>query len=277
MTTYVIGDVHACFRELENLLVKIAFDPKHDTLWFTGDLVNRGAYPVETLEFVKSLREKAVCVLGNHDLSLLAAAYNKIPSPKYARDFAKVLNYKHKDELLYWILHLPLMHYDMKFNALLVHAGLPPQWDLTTALALAKEVELVLKSRQAEELFDNMYGDTPDTWDINLSGWERLRYIINCYTRMRFCDEHGKLEFSSKTELKDCPAGFKAWFQLDNRKTSAIDVYFGHWASLLGKTGYSNVIAIDTGCAWGNTLSAISLEDKQIFSVPYIRGRSKLV
>ena len=272
MSTYVIGDVHACFAELERLLVKVAFNPSQDMLWFTGDLVNRGSYPIETLEFVKSLGNKAICVLGNHDLTLLAYAYSKKLPQKHHSGFYKIINYKQREELLNWLSNLPLLHYDTKFNALLVHAGLPPQWKLSTALALAQEVEVILRSTKKLQLFAHMFGNYPDIWDHNLTGWARLRYIINCYTRMRFCNELGKLELNSKADLNNCPAGFKAWFQLPKRKTCIIDVYFGHWASLLGKTNCKKAFAMDTGCAWGNTLSAIRLEDKQIFAVPYIKS-----
>jgi len=272
MATYAIGDIHGCFDQLQNLLNLIKFNPQEDTLWFAGDLVNGGPQPVETLKFIKSLGDKCICVLGNHDLVMLGVAANKLSAPKDRPiGIESVLAAPDSSELLDWLSKQPLVHYDAKFNALIVHAGVLPQWDLTQILARAKEVETLLRGPEADSLYDQMYGNQPESWDDNLSSWPRIRFIINCFTRMRFCDQYGKLDLITKGNVNSAPAGYLPWFEVPGRKTKDIKIIFGHWASLMGETGVPNALGIDTGCVWGHRLTALRLDDWQRFSVPGLK------
>lgn len=266
MSHYCIGDVQGCFTELNALLAKINFHPKQDTLWFTGDLINRGPQSLEVLRFVKSLGKNAVTVLGNHDLHLLAIVYgNAKTKPQDTLD--DILNASDRDELCHWLLQQPLIHHDANLNYSLVHAGLPPQWNLQTALRCAQEVETVLRSKQAAEFFANMYSNEPNCWNENLTGWDRVRLITNYLTRLRFCDANGTLELTHKGEAHTPPANYLPWFKQPHRQNQDLRILFGHWAALGGHTDEPNAIALDTGCVWGNCLSAIRLEDGQRFSV----------
>jgi len=268
MATYAIGDIHGCFDQLQDLLAKINFNPTQDTLWFTGDLINGGPKSVETLRFIKSLGDNCICVLGNHDLVLLGVAANKLSAPNdRTRGFESVLTAPDRAELLTWLRTQPLVHYDAKFNALLVHAGVLPQWTLSEILAHAKEVESVLIGSHVNNFYAVMYGDQPEQWHDKLQGWDRIRFIINCFTRMRFCDPQGKLDMKSKGQIDSAPAGFRPWFKFPEPKTKDLRIIFGHWAALLGETGVDNAFAIDTGCVWGHRLTALRLDDWQRFTV----------
>lgn len=269
MATYAIGDIHGCFDELQLLLEKISFDLTKDVLWFTGDLVNRGNKSIETLQFIKNLGKSAICVLGNHDLILLGMAAGKIQFPKTnSLAFELILKHPQKDELLAWLQTCPLLHYDPTFNTILVHAGLAPQWSLAQALALTKELAVVLQDQQqATMFFANMLGNAPAIWHDELRSWARLRCITNYLTRLRFCDQAGQMYFLEKSSTHKEPANMMPWYKVPNRLTKDITIIFGHWAALGGATNGHNVIALDTGCVWGNCLSAIRLEDRVMFSV----------
>lgn len=245
MSTYAIGDVQGCYEPLMRLLEKIQFDESKDTLWFTGDLVNRGPHSFEVVEFVKNLGPKAVTVLGNHDLHFLAAG-----------KFTKTEHYE-------WMLTRPLIHYSAEKNFLLVHAGIPPQWDIPKALALAKEVEKALQSAPAA-FFAHMYGDIPRLWHEDLTGFDRLRVITNYFTRMRYLDSEGGLELNYKGPLGGEPRGCYPWFKFYSHK---IRIIFGHWAALQGKVDVPNVYGIDTGCVWGNCLTALCIDDLAVYQV----------
>ncbi len=268
MATYVIGDIHGCYKQLQLLLETINFDPTHDTLWFTGDLINGGPQPAEVLRFIKSLGDKHVCVLGNHDLVLLGVAAGKLAAPR-DRDigFEPILEAPDCDELLGWLRLRPMAHYDKNFNTLLVHAGVLPQWTLAEILNYAHEIESLLRSSRNFELYTEMYGNLPDTWSDVLTGWERLRFLINCFTRMRFCTITGKLDFIAKGDRHNAPHGFMPWFEIPTVRDPNLRVLFGHWAALMGDTGVNNAIALDTGCVWGQSLTALRLDDSESFSV----------
>ncbi len=264
MATYVIGDLHGCFDQLQQLLDLINFDPNHDHLWFTGDLINGGPKPVEVLRFIKSLGERQICVLGNHDLTLLSIGIGKnIVTNDRTNGFEPVLNAPDRDELLAWLQSRPLVHFDQNLKILLVHAGVLPQWSLSEILSYAKEVETVLRTETMHDFYLNMFGNMPDTWDDNLSGWPRIRFFVNCFTRMRFCNTVGKLDLFSKGTVNDAPPGFAPWFTLPNIRDNDLKIIFGHWSALLGKTGVHNMVALDTGCVWGNYLTALCLNDMQ--------------
>ncbi len=264
MATYAIGDIQGCFDELLCLLDKIKFDLIHDTLWFTGDLVNRGPKSLEVLRFVKKLKNCRV-VLGNHDLHLLSIVYAGASlDPQDTLD--AVLNAPDREELCTWLRHRSLLHHDASLGFTLIHAGLPPQWDLNRAIVCAGEVETVLRGDDHVEFFKNMYGDTPSQWHDDLIGWDRLRVIVNCLTRLRFCDIKGNLELVTKG--RDLPLKtYFPWFKLPNRRSAGLKILFGHWAALGGQTNEPNVYALDTGCVWGHGLTALRLEDVARFSI----------
>lgn len=257
MTTYAVGDLQGCFSELELLLDTVNFDPNKDRLWLAGDLVNRGPESLAVLRFASGLGDKVRCVLGNHDLHLLAVAYSGARL-KRSDTLQAILDAPDRDQLLDWLRHQPLCHYDARLNYVMSHAGIPPIWNLEQALAYAKEVEGVLQGRECKSFFARMYGNKPAKWSDKLKGYDRLRAITNYFTRMRFCTPQGKLDFDSKEGLDQCPKGFAPWFEFP-RQFSA-DIIFGHWASLEGKVDLAGVHALDTGCVWGGTLTAMSLE-----------------
>lgn len=261
MATYAIGDVQGCYDPLRRLLDAIRFDPAQDRLWFVGDLVNRGPQSLETLRFVRSLGERAVSVLGNHDLALLvvAAGYSK---PHRGDTIDSILTAPDRDELLAWLRHQKMMHVEDGWA--MVHAGLLPQWSIERALALGREVETVLQGPGYAALLRHMYGNAPDRWDETLTGYDRLRVIVNAMTRLRLCDVDGRMEFSHKTGLDDAPSGYLPWYEVPGRASADTPVVFGHWAAL-GFVAKANVTAIDTGCVWGRDLTGMRLDDRRLF------------
>ncbi|HEY5716932.1 MAG TPA: symmetrical bis(5'-nucleosyl)-tetraphosphatase [Motiliproteus sp.] len=264
MATYAIGDIQGCYSELCQLLDKVGFSDS-DQLWLTGDLVNRGPESLATLRLVKTLGSRAITVLGNHDLHLLAVAHGQRSSSKDT--LAQVLNAPDRDELLHWLAQQPLLHHDLTLGYALVHAGIPPQWKLKHAERYAAEVEAVLRSDQAPLFYAAMYGNTPAAWSDELHGMERLRLITNYLTRMRFCTGDGTLELTTKTAATQPPPGYRAWFEHPERKSPGKRILFGHWASLEGRCNTPNCFSLDTGCVWGGSLTALCLETGQHTSV----------
>ena len=262
MAVYAIGDIQGCYRELRALLDLVSFDPAIDTLWFTGDLVNRGPQNVETLRFVRTLGESAITVQGNHDLHLLAIVFggHKLQA---SDTFHDVLSAPDCEELCHWLRQLPLMHVDREH--VLVHAGIPHIWSSREAQRYAREVEETIRGPDYCDFFQQMYGNHPTVWRDDLKGWGRLRIITNYFTRMRFIDSDGKLDFSTKTTIVDAPQGYKEWFNYDSLLMQPI--VFGHWAAIDGFTGVENALAIDTGCVWGRELTAIRIDDHTRFRV----------
>lgn len=272
MTIYAIGDVQGCFDELEWLLAKINFQPGCDRLWFTGDLVNRGPKSLETLRFVKSLGDTAVVVLGNHDLHLLACHFTG-RKPHKTDTLESVLSSKDCDDLLNWLRFQPFLHYEKNFC--LVHAGLPPQWDLSTAVNCAKKVENVLRdSGKVGEFFDRMYGDTPSRWDEQLDEWPMIRFIVNAFTRMRYCAADGSIDLRYKGSPGSQPSELVPWFDHSGRRSRDLNIVFGHWSSL-GITQKPGIYNLDTGCFWGGQLTALRLDGvgRHYFQVDCKRGQ----
>ncbi len=263
MSIYVVGDIQGCFDPLIRLLEKVNFNSNQDSLWSTGDLVNRGPQSLEVLRFVKSLKYSQV-VLGNHDLHLLAVLSGQ-SSVKNHDTFDSILNASDKEELGIWLRHRPLLHHDSILDVTLVHAGLPPQWDLSKAQECADELSAVLKSSDYAEFFAHMYGDMPTRWNDELKGWDRLRVIANCLTRLRFCDSEGNLDLHTKGNIPK--EGYFPWFKISQRRSKDLKILFGHWAALAGKTENPKAIALDTGCVWGRCLTAMRLEDGKRFAV----------
>ncbi|HZF16801.1 MAG TPA: symmetrical bis(5'-nucleosyl)-tetraphosphatase [Steroidobacteraceae bacterium] len=274
MATYAISDVQGCLEELEALIEKIRFDRRRDRLWFVGDLVNRGPDSVGVLRFVRDLGTSAVVVLGNHDLHLLAVAAGGGRDLKRKDTIRDVLDAPDRDELLDWLRSRPLVHRDGELGFAMVHAGLPPQWSIAQSAELAREVESALARRPAE-LFRDMYGDGPDSWHESLRGGERLRFIVNCCTRMRFVDGEGRVNFRLKVAPSEAPAPWMPWFKAPRRRSAGDRIVCGHW-SALGYSSAANVWSIDTGCVWGDRLTALKLgPDPQTVSVR-CRGNAKV-
>lgn len=263
MATYAVGDIQGCFASLQALLEKCSFSPEFDRLWLVGDLVNRGPRSLETLRFVKGLGDRAVTVLGNHDLSLLMAAegFGKRHRSDTIDD---ILAAPDRDELLHWLRHQRLMH--VQGDYAMVHAGLLPAWSAPEARALAGEVEQALQAENYREFLANMWGSEPGSWDSSLAGWPRLRVIVNAMTRMRFCSPAGEMDFKAKGELSQAPAGYLPWFEVPGRRSAATVLVTGHW-STLGLRLEPNLLALDSGCLWGGKLSALRLEDRALFQV----------
>lgn len=257
MATYAIGDLQGCYDSLLRLLEKLNFDEAKDTLWFAGDLVNRGPDSLSTLRFVKSLGNKAITVLGNHDLHLLAiAAKHKKTKDAGLKD---ILNAPDSEELLNWLRKLPLLHHDKKINYTMAHAGIYPTWSLTDAQTHAIELETVLRSDDYLEFILNMYGNLPEKWNDELTSWDRLRFICNSFTRMRYCELDGTLSFKSHGAPGTHPENTIPWFDVAERKMSNARILFGHW-STLGKVKRENIYALDTGCIWGGELTALRID-----------------
>lgn len=266
MNTYVIGDIQGCFKSLIELLDLIHFQPQTDQLWCAGDLVNRGPDSLLVLRFLLDLPRPPVVVLGNHDLHLLAAYYG------YGRadpsdTLQAVLEAPDSGLLCDWLRQQPLVHLDENYGYTLLHAGLLPQWTSAQAKQYAGEVETLLKSDECKTFFAHMYGKTPDQWNEQLVGWERLRCIVNVLTRIRFCTLEGKLDFSYKGVMGGQPEGLYPWFEVPGRKSTSEKIIFGHWAALNGQVFLPGLFALDTGCVWGRQLTAMRLEDQKLFQV----------
>ncbi len=259
MAVYAVGDVQGCFAALQQLLADINFRPSADRLWFTGDLVNRGPQSADVMRFVMSLGETAISVLGNHDLHLLAVAAGKAKLRRQDT-IADVLQSEDCKALLDWLRQRPLLHHDAELGLTLVHAGLLPQWDLQRAMGVAREVETVLRGPDADEFFVHMYGNQPRLWREDLAGWDRLRVIVNAFTRLRYCDRKGRMDLSPTGPPGSQPKHLLPWFQLPDRRTKPLTIIFGHW-STLGVWHKDGVIGLDTGCVWGRALTAVRLDD----------------
>jgi bis(5'-nucleosyl)-tetraphosphatase (symmetrical) len=267
MPTYLIGDVHGCLIPLQRLLEKIQFSPANDQLWFSGDLVNRGPHSLDCLRFIKQLPQ-AITVLGNHDLALLAAdVKGSGPYFKPEHPVAEILQAPDKEQLLTWLRHQPLLHHSPTQQFTLVHAGLAPQWTIAKARALAKEVELLLQGPHYKEFLQQIMGNTPALWQDDLSGWPRARLITNVLTRIRYCRSDGALDFTASGPLNQAPVDCVAWFDYPKPAWQGALIAFGHWAALQGHCPYPQLHALDTGCAWGEQLTALCLETQQRFHI----------
>ena len=264
MSVYVIGDVQGCFASLDALLSRLPLNWDQDRLWFVGDLVNRGPQSLETLRFVKGLGSRALTVLCNHDLHLLCLAEG-FARHHEADTLLPILEAPDREALLAWLRHCPMMH--VEYGYVMVHAGLLPQWTIPQALALAREVEAMLRSPRYRDFLQVMYGNRPHHWTESLQGMDRLRLITNALTRLRICTPEGKMEFSHKGELRDIPPGYLPWFDIPGRRSQESPIICGHW-SALGLHLDSSVLALDTGCLWGGHLTAVRLEDRALFQVP---------
>jgi bis(5'-nucleosyl)-tetraphosphatase (symmetrical) len=266
MATYAIGDIQGCYDPLRRLLDQIGFDAGRDRLWFVGDLVNRGPQSLEVLRFVKSLKDAALVVLGNHDLHLVMQAEG-FGKGSDEDTLADVLAAPDRDELMAWLRAWPLFHVEGEFG--LVHAGLLPQWSMAQAQALSDEAHAALVSPDYRDFLAHMWGSEPVAWRDDLAGWDRLRVVVNSMTRMRFCRPDGSMELrapGAKGPPERGPAGCVPWFNAPGRASADHTIVCGHW-SALGYVQTENLLALDSGCLWGGSLTAVRLEDRKAFQL----------
>jgi bis(5'-nucleosyl)-tetraphosphatase (symmetrical) len=253
---YLIGDVQGCCDALDRLLQRIDFSPSRDHLYALGDLVNRGPRSLDTLRRLRGLGSSATCLLGNHDLNLLAVAQG-VRRPHKGDTIAEILNAPDRDDWLAWVRGRRMAVFEHGW--LMVHAGVTPQWDLAQTLALAGEVEALLRGDGLAQFLPQMYGDEPARWDDALRGAPRWRMVINVLTRTRFVRADGTLDLVSKDGLQGAPAGCVPWFDAPGRRTEKVPIAFGHWA-LLGLINRPHLLALDTGCVWGRQLTAARID-----------------
>lgn len=272
MGTYAIGDIQGCHQSFQTLLEACRFDPAHDRLWLVGDLVNRGPYSLATLRTVKSLGSAAITVLGNHDLYLLMVAAGAEKRRGKDDTLDDILTAPDRDELLDWLRRLPLCHVEGEYC--MVHAGMLPQWTAAKARQLAAEVEALLQGEHYVETLVHMWGSEPAQWSDDLEGWDRMRVIVNAMTRMRFCSAAGVMEFQTKGEVTDAPRGYMPWFEVPGRASADSVLVTGHW-SALGLRVEPKLLALDSGCLWGRHLTAVRLEDRQVFQVACSPGEAR--
>lgn len=265
MAIYFIGDVHGCYASLMKLLEAIQFNERADQLWFAGDLVNRGPCSLETLRFIIGLKDAAKTVLGNHDLHLLACAWGGRSKAKDT--FQDILQAPDREMLLDWLRQQPLVLHEPHYRWLLVHAGICPAWTLTDTLLYAQEIQKKLIESNASQMIHHWYGNAPTIWHPELKAPERERVIINYFTRMRILDTQGQMELTFKQGKADIPNNYAPWFSRPHQLPKGYRIAFGHWASLMGQTDDYPVMGLDTGCVWGQTLSAFRIQDEKIFQI----------
>ena len=265
MATYVIGDIQGCFNALKKLLDTIRFERTRDYLWFAGDLVNRGSQSLEVLRFVKDLGRRARIVLGNHDLHLLAVGYG-CGKYKLKDTFDDVLRAPDCHVLLAWLRRQPLLYHHPTWRVTLVHAGLPPQWSASQAQAYAAEVEATLQGPHYKAFLAQIAYNPVSCWEETLQDWERLKYITNAFTQLRYCDAAGRLALRVKGAPGTQPEPYRPWFEFPARAHAEHTVLFGHWATL-GPCNAPGVYALDTGCVWGGALTALCLETRERISI----------
>ncbi|WP_395341303.1 symmetrical bis(5'-nucleosyl)-tetraphosphatase [Ningiella sp. W23] len=271
MKNYVVGDIQGCYRALKKALKQVKFNPKHDKLWAVGDLVARGPDSLETLQFCRDLGEQFETVLGNHDLHLIAIAHG-IRSVKPQDKLESLIQHKHFDALIDWLMQKPLAIKPAK-KTLISHAGLYPSWSIKTALKLSNEVQAKLQGKQPEAFLRQMYGNSPTKWDDTLMGYERLRFVVNAFTRMRYLSQDMDLDFAIKCHPNDAPKRVKPWFDMPNTALNEKHlILFGHWASLMGEipphiANHARIRALDTGFVWGNSLSLYCIETQETFQL----------
>lgn len=259
MAVYAIGDIQGCYDELIKMLDRVQFDPAVDQIWLAGDLVNRGPKSVDVLRFAKQLGNSCISVLGNHDLHLLANAAGVVEFHHHMDTIQSVLKAPDCDELMDWLRQQPLFYHDADLDFSMVHAGLPVEWSIDEALIRAAEVEAVIKGEQWQDFFAHMYGNKPKRWSPELTGWDRLRFITNCFTRLRYCHEDGRLALKFKGAPEDKPLHQRPWFEMPHRASQDARIVFGHW-STLGVGQYGNVFSLDSGAVWGETLTAVRID-----------------
>ena len=259
MAVFAVGDIQGCLDELLAVLKRAGFKPHKDTLWCVGDLVNRGVQSLETLRYLRDLGDRAICVLGNHDVTLLALAAGVRVRSRH--QLHAVLDAPDRDELVDWLRHRPVMHYDETLGYAMVHAGVLPEWSLEKAQDLARELEDFLRRDGWEKRIGKLYGAHPRRWKDGRAGGKRIRLISNVFTRLRYLDMEGRVDLVCKRSPSKCPKNLVPWFRVQDRKTRDTRIVFGHW-STLGFYSGNNVWGIDTGCVWGSKMTVLRLDPK---------------
>jgi bis(5'-nucleosyl)-tetraphosphatase (symmetrical) len=260
---YVIGDIQGCFAEFQALLARVEFDPAQDQLWIAGDMINRGPGNVAVLRYLKSLGERAVCVLGNHDFFFLAVFAGAVEATPHDT-LDDLLAAPDRDELVDWLRHRPLFHAQDSFA--MVHAGLLPQWSVAQAQALAGEVAAELRGEHWQAFLRGLWGSKPKNWRDDLVGADRLRIIVNALCRLRFLRPDGSIDLKPKGRPEDTPE-LIPWYDYPEARWRSHTIFHGHW-SALGFRDMGQVVALDSGCVWGASLTAMRLEDRQVWQVP---------
>ena len=261
MSLYAIGDIHGCYDSFRRLLDKIDFNEKSDSLWLTGDLVGRGTQSLETLRFLESIKNNLVSVMGNHDLHLLALYYQVIELDKNSRNLKKILDAPDSDKLISWLKNRPFLHFDKNRNTLLVHAGIHPEWTIDESISYASELERLMKGNQCKNVLENMYGNDPTKWSSDLDEYNRYRFFINVFTRMRVLRSGNTLDLKYKGSEPSSEEHIQSWFKSQNHNWKDTTILFGHW-SALGLMIKQQFICLDSGCVWGKSLTAINLDSK---------------
>ena len=258
MTTYAVGDIHGCYDPFRRLMDKISFDPGKDRLWVTGDMVNRGPDSLATLRFLKSLGNACVAVLGNHDLHLLAVDAG-LRKPGKGDTLNQILMAPDREALIEWLRFRPFLHHSKKKDITMVHAGIPPIWTLKKASFYARKLERGLQRNNYHKLLKTLFNvKKPVDWEEASDRKKKLRLAATYFTRMRFCDEYGRLDLDNKSDRPN--EGYAPWYNYDHAPVAGRTLVFGHWAALAGETGLPNVHALDTGCVWGKYLTAMNLK-----------------
>jgi bis(5'-nucleosyl)-tetraphosphatase (symmetrical) len=268
MSTYLFGDIQGCWQSLKSLLKSIDYRPAKDRLGFVGDVVNRGPHSLDVMRFITDLKDP-LFVLGNHEMYFMIAARGHIPWDRYDHTLDTLLNAPDCDYLVHWLMQRPLVQPTPDNEGIIVHAGIPPQWSVAQALERSNEFEALMQQPNVDEFLQVCFGDEPNQWGESLTGPDRMRYIVNALTRLRFCTQEGELDFMEKGTSHPTKDLFKPWFEW--REPDPVTLYFGHWAKLEGRCDRPNTFALDTGCIHGGSLTAIRLEDKRLF---HVRKRS---
>lgn len=267
MADYAIGDVQGCYDALQRLLALIDFNDNQDRLWFVGDLVNRGEDSLAVLRFIRQLPIKPHVSLGNHDLHLLGNLFGESKRHHPDDTLHAIFTAPDRDEIGHWLRKQSILVHNEALNVVMCHAGIAPCFNLNLAKSCAAELEAALSGDEYQQFFNVMYGNHPNEWQSHLEGMERLRFICNAFTRMRFCDVNGRLVLTEKGPPPSAEPNLYPWFAVPNRQPIDADIVFGHWAALEGKCANPHIYAIDTGCLWGGSLTALRLQDRQRFAV----------
>ena len=265
MSTYLIGDVQGCWQSLKELLKNINYQAGQDRLGFVGDIINRGPQSLDVIRFIMDL-DDPLFVLGNHEIYFLILAGGHIPRGRYNNTLDQLLDAPDCADMIQWLSKQPLIQQPDDEAGVLVHAGIPPQWSIDEALGYSDEFQSLIQGPDADAFLAVCFGNEPACWDPGLTGFDRVRYFVNAFTRMRYCTAAGQLDLDIKQASHPQPDIFQPWFSV--RKPDPMPLYFGHWASLEGRCDRPNTFALDTGCVYGKKLTAIRLEDKKLFSVP---------
>lgn len=273
VSDYAIGDVQGCYEPLQRLLEHLNFDDNKDRLWFVGDLVNRGPESLAVLRFINSLKIKPKITLGNHDLHLLGLIFGNNSWKNKDDTLEQILKAPDAEQLGHSLRQQALLHSAPEFNLVMCHAGIAPMWDLAKAKLLATELEQVLSGPDYHLFLRDLHGNEPSLWSDNLIGNERLRAIVNYFTRMRFCDHQGRMNLSYKGTLEKAPKDLYPWYDIPGRVKIEEDIIFGHWSALMGNSVHPGLYALDTGCIWGGPLTALRLQDRKKFSVPGMKHK----